>query len=78
MAWMWWLLAPVATTVGGAMLLWWRALAEDRARSGMGRDSISEHHALLSALSHGHPDEALPDTLIVLTAPAAKGTVAGG
>jgi DNA-binding GntR family transcriptional regulator len=77
MAWLWWLLAPVATTVGGAVLLWWRALADDRGRGGPGRDSISEHHALLSALAHGHPHEAAPQTLIVLTTPVAEGSVPG-
>ncbi|MEO7263217.1 MAG: hypothetical protein ABI047_18490 [Jatrophihabitantaceae bacterium] len=50
MAWMWWLLAPVASTGLGAAVIWWRAptLTGHRLRRA---DPVSEHQALLRALA---------------------------
>jgi hypothetical protein len=59
MAWVWWLLAPVASTALGAIVIWWRD------PSGTGRrlrrdDAISEHQALLRALAQQPPVGARP------------------
>jgi hypothetical protein len=53
MAWLWWLLAPVASTGVGAVVIWWRG------PTGAGRrlrrtDAVTEHQALLRALAQ-HP-----------------------
>jgi len=50
MAWVWWLLAPVASTGVGAGVIWWRtpAVAGRRLRRS---DAVSEHQALLRALA---------------------------
>jgi len=64
MAWLWWLLAPVASTLLGGLVLALRAgsTAGRRVR----RDSIAEHRALLAALAHNQPDEPPPATMLVL------------
>lgn len=65
MAWMWWLLAPVASTAIGATVIWWRAWRERSAgwrRSG----AMSEHRALLRALPQGRGAEPVPVTMRVL------------
>jgi hypothetical protein len=53
MAWLWWLLAPVASTGVGAVVIWWRNPAgpERRLRRA---DAVTEHQALLRALAQ-HP-----------------------
>jgi hypothetical protein len=50
MAWVWWLLAPVASTVLGAIVIWWRTPTETGRRLHRA-DAISEHQALLRALA---------------------------
>jgi hypothetical protein len=50
MAWVWWLLAPVASTGLGAIVIWWRTPAEAGNRRRRA-DAISEHQALLRALA---------------------------
>ncbi len=62
---MWWLLAPVASTIGGASLLWWRARHELGA-PGRGKDAMTEHRLLLAALPQQPPGEPLPVTMRVL------------
>jgi hypothetical protein len=54
MAWVWWLLAPLASTAVGAVVLWWRAPTETGNRL-RGADAISEHQALLRALAQQRP-----------------------
>jgi hypothetical protein len=66
MAWVWWLLAPVASTVVGAGVIWWRARA-DAGNPLRGSDSIAEHQALLCALATGSAADELPVTMRVLT-----------
>jgi hypothetical protein len=50
MAWVWWLLAPVASTALGAIVIWWRTPTETGRRLRRA-DAISEHQALLRALA---------------------------
>jgi len=59
MAWLWWLLAPVASTGLGAVVIWWRGPtgASRRLRR---TDAVTEHQALLKALSQQPPVGALP------------------
>jgi hypothetical protein len=59
MAWLWWLLAPVASTGVGAVAIWWRNPA------GAGRrlhrtDAVTEHQALLRALAQRPASGATP------------------
>jgi hypothetical protein len=54
MAWVWWLLAPVASTALGAVVIWWRTPAESGHRLRRA-DGISEHQALLRALEQESP-----------------------
>jgi hypothetical protein len=65
MMWMYWLLAPVISTVAGAVVIWWRSRSEDRRRSGPS-DAMSQHQALLRALPAGGAAESLPLTVRVL------------
>ena len=46
------MLAPVASTVIGAGVIWWRA-GIDAGHHRHGVDPIGEHQALLRALAHG-------------------------
>jgi hypothetical protein len=67
MAWMWWLLAPVASTGLGAAVIWWRT------PTGAGRrfrrtDAMSEHQALLRALAQPPSADPPPVTMRVLVA----------
>lgn len=64
MAWLWWLLAPVASTLLGGLVLALRAGSETGRRPR--RDPIAEHRALLAALSRNQPDEPPPPTMLVL------------
>jgi len=64
MAWLWWLLAPVISTLLGATLLMLRARSEAGRRPG--RDAIAQHQALLAALGRQNPDEPAPVTVLVL------------
>ncbi|MDQ1740718.1 MAG: hypothetical protein QOE53_2370 [Pseudonocardiales bacterium] len=50
MAWVWWLLAPIASTMLGAIVIWWRSPTETGNRLRRA-DAISEHQALLHALA---------------------------
>ena len=59
MAWVWWLLAPVASTVLGAVVIWWRTPTET-ARRLRRADAISEHQALLRALAQEQPPRVSP------------------
>jgi hypothetical protein len=54
MAWVLWLLAPVASTVLGAIVIWWRNPA-GTGRRWQSTDAISEHQALLRALARTSP-----------------------
>jgi hypothetical protein len=54
MAWVWWLLAPVASTALGAVVIWWRTPTEAGRRLRRA-DAISEHQALLRALAQQPP-----------------------
>jgi hypothetical protein len=70
MAWMWWLLAPVASTVAGAGLLWLRSWCEPGSSSRPAA-AMREHQAVLQALSRLQPAEAAPVTMRLLeVAPA--------
>jgi hypothetical protein len=75
MAWVWWLLAPVASTAVGAVVIWWRAQGGVGKRL-RGSDPVAEHQALLRALAHGPlahgplahgPTDEVPATMRVLT-----------
>jgi len=56
MAWLWWLLAPVASTLLGGLILMLRAAAEPGRRAARRRtDPVAEHRALLAALARHHP-----------------------
>jgi hypothetical protein len=59
MAWLWWLLAPVLSTVLGAVAIWWRAAGETGRRFRR-TDPVSEHQALLRALAQQAPVVAAP------------------
>ncbi|HTZ45410.1 MAG TPA: hypothetical protein VMB79_16235 [Jatrophihabitans sp.] len=63
MAWLWWLLAPVASTVVGAVALALRASATS---GSTGRDPIAEHRALLAALPQPKDGEPEPVTMLVI------------
>ena len=67
MAWLWWLLAPSATTVLGAWLFWLRDQRESGSRRG--RSGIEEHQALLRALPAGGNLGEIPATMILLALP---------
>jgi hypothetical protein len=55
MAWLWWLLAPVASTLLGGLILMLRAAAEPGHRAARRRtDPVAEHRALLAALARHH------------------------
>jgi len=54
MAWVWWLLAPVASTALGAIVIWWRTPTESGHRLRQA-DAIAEHQALLRALARQAP-----------------------
>jgi hypothetical protein len=66
MAWVWWLLAPIASTAVGAVVIWWRGQG-DAGKRLRGADTIAEHQALLRALAQGPTDEELPVTMRILT-----------
>jgi hypothetical protein len=67
MAWMWWLLAPVASTALGAALLWWRSRREPGSASRAGT-AMREHQAVLRALSRLQPDDPPPATMLLIDA----------
>lgn len=70
MAWMWWLLAPVASTFAGAGLLWWRSWREPGSSSRPSA-AMREHQAVLQTLARLQPADAPPVTMRVLeVAPA--------
>jgi hypothetical protein len=69
MAWMWWLLAPIVSTVAGAGLLWWRAWREPGSTA-RPAEAMREHQAVVRALSRPSTDP-LPVTMLVLEAAAA-------
>lgn len=63
MAWLWWLLAPVLSTVAGACVFWWLGRRElDSVRP---RDAMGEHRALLAALAPAVPAGPAPVTMLV-------------
>jgi hypothetical protein len=65
MAWLWWLLTPIASTLLGGLLLRLRARAEAGHRPS--RDAIAEHRAFLAALAQpGHRSDPEPVTMLVL------------
>jgi hypothetical protein len=64
MAWLWWLLTPVVSTLLGALVLRLRSRSEAGRRPS--RDAIAEHRAFLAAFAqpdHAHPE---PVTILVL------------
>ncbi|MCW2538828.1 MAG: hypothetical protein JWN95_553 [Frankiales bacterium] len=69
MAWMWWLLAPVAATVIAAALVWlWTRW--DRQRDAR-RDPMAAHQALIAAfapIGRGEHSQLPPSNLTVLPA----------
>jgi hypothetical protein len=65
MAWMWWLLAPVASTLTGAALLWWRSWLEPGSPS-RSSAAMREHQAVLQTLSRLQPADTMPVTMRVL------------
>ncbi|MGI8666430.1 MAG: hypothetical protein ACR2N4_10420 [Jatrophihabitans sp.] len=62
---MWWLLAPVASTLAGAALIGWRGRLET-GRAGHGRDPMREHRALLDALPQPMVGAPVPVTMRLL------------
>ncbi|HEU5271418.1 MAG TPA: hypothetical protein VFU36_15940 [Jatrophihabitans sp.] len=59
MAWLWWLLAPVASTLLGGLVLTVRAAAEPGHRlRRLRKDPMAEHRALLDALARHAPQAA--------------------
>lgn len=69
MAWMVWLLAPVAVTGVGAIALWTRGIREFRSAQLRPGNAIAEHRALLLALCPHSPAEELPVNTVLLPAP---------
>lgn len=67
MAWMWWLLAPVASTGLGAAVIWWQTPAQTGRRLRRA-DAMSEHQALLRALAQPSAAAPTPATIRVLAA----------
>jgi len=67
MAWLWWLLAPLASTVVGVGLLALRARAEVQYRAAR-QDPIAGHRRLLAALEPAGASAELPVTMRVLPA----------
>ena len=65
MAWMWWLLAPVASTAIGAGLLYWRSRREPGSSS-RASSAMREHQAVLQALSAKQPAAPLPVTMLLI------------
>jgi hypothetical protein len=72
MAWVCWLMAPILTTVAGALVVWWRGrrALEKTAPS----QAMAQHQQLLRALARGHPDEGEPVNLVILPAPVERET----
>jgi hypothetical protein len=70
MAWIWWLLAPIASTAAGTGLLWWRSRHEPGS-SGRPGEAMREHQAVIQALSRSQPADPLPVTMLVLEATGA-------
>jgi hypothetical protein len=66
MAWVWWLLAPAASTAAGAWLFWLRGQYDISSRRSR-RSGIEEHQALLRALPGGHDVANPPVTILVLS-----------
>jgi hypothetical protein len=71
MAWMWWLLAPIASTALGAGLLHWRSRREPGNSSRPGT-AMRDHQAVLQALSRKQPADPLPVTMLLLEASPAE------
>jgi hypothetical protein len=69
MAWIAWLLAPVAATVLGAIVLWLRGVHEFRSATLRPGNAIAEHRALLLALRPASGAEELPMNTVLLAAP---------
>lgn len=70
MAWMWWLLAPIASTAVGAGLIHWRSRREPGSSS-RASTAMRDHQAVLRALSGKQPADPLPVTMLLLeTSPA--------
>ncbi|MEO6701871.1 MAG: hypothetical protein ABI140_19180 [Jatrophihabitantaceae bacterium] len=65
MTWLWWLLAPVASTLAGTGALAWRAKRAFHT-SRRSRDAMREHRTLLHALAGLQPTEPPPPTMLVL------------
>jgi hypothetical protein len=67
MAWILWLLAPVASTTAGALLVWWRGR---RALGRTGPDhAMAQHRAMLTALARGHQGAVEPVNLVIVSDP---------
>lgn len=65
MAWLWWLLAPLAITVLGVLMIGARARHEGR-RGGAGLDAMTQHRRLVQALTALNPPAETPVTMLVL------------
>ena len=65
MAWLWWLLAPLASTLVGVLVMAARARRESR-HGGGAQDAMSQHRRLVQALAGVSASPELPPTMIVL------------
>ena len=87
MAWLWWLLTPIAASVLGAVALWLRGLRQQRSMLWQPGSAMADHHALLAALGQneakqrtasGTDEPAEPVNIRLLsTAPGNAGVVSG-
>jgi hypothetical protein len=77
MAWIAWLVAPLAVTTAGALWYWLRGIKEARSAQLRPGNAIAEHHELLSALCRGRENEELPVNLVLLSPPIAQGELLG-
>lgn len=72
MAWLWWLLAPVAVSVVGAIVLWWWGTGAPRSSVWTRNSVMTEHQALLSALTrHVAEDPRYSEPVNLLLLPTA-------
>jgi hypothetical protein len=73
MAWAWWLLAPVLSTVTGGLALWWHGRSESGGSMLRPGIAIAEHRALLDALARPGETQAPPVNMVLLPTSANQG-----